>query len=562
VRLPGGGSPWVLGAAVFVGLVLRLWGLDFGLPNTAARPDESVLVHRALAIAAGQLNPHFFNYPSFHLYLLSFVFGLYYVLAYLAGVIDGTQTFLLRFLLDPSDIYLAGRALTALMGTATVVCCWRLGRALGGVPTATAAAVLSAPVFLHVRDSHFLTVDVPATFWTTASLVCLVVYGQHGGRRRLILGAVLIGMAMSTKYNAALFLPAMILAVWRSPDGDRCRRTALALGLAATGFLCGSPFIALDPFGFWRDFLFEWQHFGRGHTGQQLGNGWFYHLTFTLRHGLGLPLLLTSLASLGLLAWRRRPGDLVLLTAVTAYFAVAGGGESLFVRYAMPLVPLLCVAAAAGLAHAADQRMAIVIPASLIVVAPSAMVAIDHDRLLAREDTREQARRWIEAEVASGSRIALTGSDYGYPRLRPTREWLQKRWQEVRRAGEQGRRLRLALDLPGYPPAPVFDLVELKGASKPEFTSIWPSESVQALRSSGVDWLVVQSHPLDYAARPTALAGELAHLSPVAEFSPGPPEALAQAAFDRLDAYFVPFAGHDGVLYPGPHLSVYQLGSP
>ncbi len=558
MRFPGGAG-WVLGGALLLGLVLRLWGLDFGLPHTATRPDESFLVHRALTIAGGQWNPHFFNYPTLHLYLLAAVYGFYYLICLLLGTTVGTQDFLLQFLLDPSDLYLLGRSVTALMGTATLFCCWHLGRTLGGSAAAAAAAILLASTFLHVRDSHFLTVDVPAAFWVTASLAALVEYACHGGRRSLILGAILAGLAISTKYNAALFLPAMLVAIWTSPGGDRRRDLTLAFGLTAAAFFCGSPFIALDPGAFWRDFLFEWQHFGRGHTQQELGIGWFYHLSFTLRHGLGLPLMIGAIAALVWLAIRRLPGDLVLLTAVFGYFTVAGAGESLFVRYAIPLVPLLCVATGVALARLTEGRLVIVVTASLMMTVPTAIAAVAHDRLLAREDTRELARQWIERQIPSGARIALTGSSYGHPLLHPTRSWVQQRWEDVRRLGEPGRRLKFALDLPGYTLAPAYDLVELQVQPKPGMRSVRDISSVEALRTQGVDWLVTQSHPLPYAAMSPSLAGDLATLQPIVEFSPAAAHVLEMASFDPLDAYFLPYSGHGGFLRAGPVLRIYRI---
>ncbi|MDB4698654.1 hypothetical protein OAF45_00760, partial [Candidatus Latescibacteria bacterium] len=75
----GGRAAWLLAAILLVGLALRVWGLAFGLPNISCRPDESTLVHRALAIGAGDPNPHFFNYPSLHFYLLAAVYGAYYI---------------------------------------------------------------------------------------------------------------------------------------------------------------------------------------------------------------------------------------------------------------------------------------------------------------------------------------------------------------------------------------------------------------------------------------------------------------------------------------------------
>ena len=53
---------------------VRFYGIDFGLPHTECRPDESTLVFEALSFFSGDLNPHFFNYPTLYMYVL---FGLY-----------------------------------------------------------------------------------------------------------------------------------------------------------------------------------------------------------------------------------------------------------------------------------------------------------------------------------------------------------------------------------------------------------------------------------------------------------------------------------------------------
>ena len=55
---------------------LRFWGLDFGMPFIAARPDEGQVVGTAAGlVSAGTLNPHFFAYPSLFLYALGAVYA-------------------------------------------------------------------------------------------------------------------------------------------------------------------------------------------------------------------------------------------------------------------------------------------------------------------------------------------------------------------------------------------------------------------------------------------------------------------------------------------------------
>ena len=160
-------AAWLLAAILLLGLGLRLWGLSFGLPNTLCRPDESTLVHRALAIGAGDPNPHFFNYPSLHFYLLTGLYGAYYI----AGNFAGAAAFENQFLTDPAPFYLLGRVTGALLGVASVWLLYGIGCRLGGRAAGMASALFLACSFLHVRDSHFLTVDVPATFWLLASLL-------------------------------------------------------------------------------------------------------------------------------------------------------------------------------------------------------------------------------------------------------------------------------------------------------------------------------------------------------------------------------------------------------
>ena len=85
------------------------------------------------------------------------------------------------------------------------------------------------------------------------------------------------------------------------------------------------------------------------------------------------------------------------------------------------------------------------------------------------------------------------------------------------------------------------------------------TQSLADLQTSGVGWLVTQSPPLAYSAMSLGLARDLVSMTPVAEFSPAPPNVLGKAAFDPLDAYFLPYAGHQGMWRPGPHLRVYRI---
>ena len=304
----GGGRPgiWLL-AILTVGFGLRLWGISFGLPNVNCRPDESVLVHKALAIASGDLNPHFFNYPSFQFYLLALLYGLYFAAGWALGAFAGVEQFEIGFFTDPSAFYLLGRASSALIGGCSVAIVYLLGRGMGGTRAGLLSAAFLATAFLHVRDSHFLTADVPATFHLLVAYAFTWRYIDRARPTSMLLAAVFFGFAVSTKYNVALIIPSGLLAVWlvaRSPGVASSgrppfrpwRHAVCAVAVMVVSFAATSPYVLLDFPTFLRDFQYEQAHFSRGH-GLDLGAGWVYHLRVTLLYGLGWPLAAVSAAA-------------------------------------------------------------------------------------------------------------------------------------------------------------------------------------------------------------------------------------------------------------------------
>lgn len=547
---PGWHGP-VLGLVVVGGAALRFWGIDFGLPHTQCRPDESTLVHKALAIGAGDPNPHFFNYPSFHFYVLAGLYGLYWLAGWVGGAWDGAAAFAAHFFFDPSPFYLIGRCLSAALSSLSLLLVYRLGCGLGGRRAGLLAAFFLAVSFLHGREAHFLTVDTPATFYALAALVCAGRYIECGRRSDWLVAVVLFGLAASTKYNAVLLAAGLVPAAWSRERP--WQRLAEAAALMPAAFVCASPFIVLDFPAFWRDLSFERGHFAGGH-GVDLGRGWGYHLYFTLWHGMGWPLLLASLGGC-VWVWRRRsPYGAMLLVAVLAYYGVAGSGKTVFMRYMLPVVPLLCLLAAGATAWAGRRWKVIwLVLLALALAGPSLMRGVRHGDLLAQPDTRLLAAAWIEENVPSGATVALSGSEYGHPRLHPSPEWLRQRLADVQRVGLGGRRLQRMLALPAYPPQPYYNLITLKPRGEVALASVWPDASVEELQARGVGWLVVQSHPL---IPPGPLDTQWGALEPLVHFSGG---ATAEAAFDRQDAYYVPVAGLAGVERPGPDLRVYRL---
>ena len=561
-----------------VGFLLRIWGIDFGLPHEYCRPDETTLMYKALAIGSGDLNPHFFNYPSFQFYVVALAIGLTYLTGLGLGYFGDLADFQSLIFADPTLLYVVGRLVTAILGTCTIAFVYLVASRMESRRAGLVSAVFIAVAFLHVRDSHFLTVDVPATFWVLAAYSLACKYIERESLATGVLAGVCIGLAASTKYNATLFVPALMLTLLVAGRGQiradsrlerigamlvaRWRHLAVTGAAIAASFVIGSPFVLLEPDTFIEDLSFERTTFAAG-RGLDLGFGWIYHLHVSLWNGLGWPLLLAGLAGCGLLACRRRPADLLVVSGIVIYYAVAGSGKSVFVRYMIPLVPLLCIAAAVALVRATRHlRGRWWLPlATCLLAAPALSSSLQFDRLLAREDTRLMAAAWIEANVPSGTRIALVGSEYGYPRLGHTRSWKEARLADIQRVGERGRRLETELRLDDPPRGPVYETVELRAGNPQSLRSVWAGYSVKALVDSGVSWVVTQDHPLPSSSLPPGFGDDLQRLAgPVQTFDPFLPGETVPG-YDLIDAFYVPLTEFSAVERPGPILRIFHLDS-
>jgi hypothetical protein len=311
------------------------------------------------------------------------------------------------------------------------------------------------------------------------------------------------------------------------------RRAWLFVAPFATAFLLGTPYAVLDPAAFVEGLRRVGSHLQEGH-GVDVGQGWTYHLAVSLRYGLGWPVLGAALAGVALIARRSARTALLLCSFPLAYYAAAGSGRTVFVRYIIPMLPFLCITAAVAvvttvgrLAAAArlprqHEHLLTVVAAGLFIL-PSATSLVQLDYLLGRTDNRLVATRWVRSRIPQGASLYQSGESYG----------------------------RLELEVPPEPPR--FDVWQFD-AGLGRFTRN------RKVLNATPDWIVIQRSPLAlYSQVPPAVLTLVSsnHYLRIRSF-----EAMDLAAvgrvFDVQDAFFLPLAGFGGVTRPGPNFDVYQ----
>jgi Dolichyl-phosphate-mannose-protein mannosyltransferase len=496
------GSPptlrWIrrLSGILLVAAALRLWGVDFALDVERARPDEEFVVGKAVEmLRSGDLDPHFFHYPSL----------LMYADAALLGMVEPVVS-------KSFDPRLLGRLLSVVLGVGTVAVVGALGARLFSPRAGLAAAAFLAAAYQHVRESHFATTDVAFVFFVSLSIWFLVDGRGKQSRIWLRLAAVSAGLAMSAKYPGVLALVPLTVVVatlegasWR----ERAWELAFALCLALAVFAATSPYFFLDPEGA-RTSLAQLFRETWGGGALTAWNPW-YPITFSLGYGIGIPLL--GLGVMGLAANARSARGTLLIAWSVPFLAAAMMTPTAFARYALPVVPPLVVAAAGFLDGLPVRRwlwLALLAAGAL----PNLWSSVAFDRLLSRSDTRSLARKWIEAHVTPGTRIQIC-SGYGAPSLPPEFpvRWVGSRLGAVRDAERDG-----------------FDiLVTHEHPALERFSRV--DESLSRRLESAV--LLRRFDPF--------VAGRFI------------------GVYDAVDAFYLPYAHFEGVERPGPVVSVWML---
>jgi YYY domain-containing protein len=412
---------WPLLALFLFAAVVRLVGLRWDQGHFF-HPDE-----RAIAMAVErisfvplQLNPHFFAYGSFPLYVTRVVTTMLgRVRPWFAGY-DG--------------IMLTGRALSAFWGAATVVLLALLGARLYGRRTGMLAGALLAATVFHVQNSHFAISDVPLTFLVLLSLFFLTEVVESGMLSRYLLAGLTIGLAIATKFSALPILLPLAVAVairWRLEKKARPLLYGLAAGGAVVAFfVLGEPYAILDFRAYIHDIL-EQSRMVRNagivpYTNQYIGvPKYFYELQQMILWGmaplLGLAAVWGTILCVARAFRKVNAAELILLSWVLPFFAINGSFDVKFMRYLLPIYPLLILFGAVWLEGWAERaRIGRAVRATVLL--GTAVALVSFLAIYTRRHPVLRASEWFYANVPAGARVATQHWDEGFPFPLPDRD--------------------------------------------------------------------------------------------------------------------------------------------
>lgn len=416
-------TPIGAGAALVLILVAaaaaRLWYLTAGVPH-AVGIDEPQVIDRAIRILrTGDWDTHIFDYPT----LVIYFHALIAIVRFLWGALQGEWSSLDGFRIDA--IYTAGRFAAASIGVATVWLTYKLAAELSTRGVALLAAALLAVRSMHVRESHFILTDVPMTALTTLSVWLAVRAARLGTVRAYLLAGGACGLAAAAKYNGGIAIVAVATAwlIAERTKPDRALKGATIVAAATLGFLSGAPYTVLDMPAFLDGFAAQFSRFAEPLHGPDAA--WRLYLKH-LSPASAPATVPLALAGIAVALWRAPARWLPAVAFTFTYLYVLSSHSHVFGRYALPLIPLLCIFIALAaieigsllqrwrpLARPAFRPLPAALIAALLLWPTAAETIAWLDRHK-RADTRTIAADWLKNNTPTGTRVAVENSGPTY----------------------------------------------------------------------------------------------------------------------------------------------------
>jgi hypothetical protein len=365
-----------LSTIVIVGWGLRLTGLDWD-QGYGLHPDERYITWVAANLHLPDrwndlLNPH---RTSVNPYMWPpnendkpgldrarpFSYG--HLPLYLMAVTSGGSS-------DEADLGLVGRVLSALFDTALILLVFALGRETYDARTGLLAASFVAFTVMNIQLAHFGTFDTILAFFTVATLLFASRFARARRKQNALMAGLWLGFALGSKFSAVLLLfplaMAFALASQLRDQRDSWREWRLFLltiVVAFFTFALTNPFSLIQPHEFLANLRTQ-SAMLQGDPNfpftQQYRDTlpYLYHIGQQVRWGMGPPLGLAAFGGLAfalLNAWRspQRPDLWIPLVWVLVYFGFVGSLQVKFMRYMLPVTPVLAVFGAAMLVKTA-----------------------------------------------------------------------------------------------------------------------------------------------------------------------------------------------------------------
>ena len=407
---------------IFTGLLLRIIGTWFSLPFSIVHPDEPMVGNVISKILRGNLNPKWFIYPNFYMYIVAgAIFVFLFILLFLKFGISPLQ-YLKGFdpYLKKLIIFKVGRPISALFGVFLIPLTYKTAKLLFEEKIAIISALMVAVNYSLVLHSHYLTTDAILFFFVFLTFFFSIKYYQKINLKYLILASISSGLATGAKYTGIVSISIIFCALFlRLLENKYSVKKfiifcLIVLIIACTFFIFTNPFSTIDFRTFKKHFLtisaVHAVKFDRNiiQRWQEIGFIQGKNICATM----GLPAFLFSILGILLLIRRvlktHKFEYILLIFFPVLYFIILINTNNIDERYISLIIPFLSITSSffivkftQNLKKLKHISLSILI---LISIFFPLIKSIELDKYLLKEDTKILATKWINKNISTSLR--------------------------------------------------------------------------------------------------------------------------------------------------------------
>lgn len=454
---------------LFLAFLLRLWGIDYGLPYFFVG-DEQPLVAGALKMAQLKtLLPvlhsdefRFLYYPPLMPYIYLILLAPFLLIKYLLGSWASFIAFQNFLILNPGFIWLIARIFNVFIGLATVYLIYLTGRRIFNRSVGLLSALFLSLSFFHLQLSHFARHWAPAVFFAYLVILFAFYIYQAPQKKYYFWAGLTAGLAFGVSYITVIALAVVLMVHYLSKRSWKEKIKDKNLWLTLIIFtVLASIFVVSHPQEFFRIL------FGEDSTLTHSKSliGWLLSFVyyFKILVFFELAILIFALSGWLILWFKSRKIWLVFSLWPVLYITLLYLFFHHESRYLIFIIPWLTLLAAYGfyyffnkLSAAINSRTVAVVILLLFFLYPL-FIAVRYDYLLSQKDTRLLAKEWIEKNIPAESKII---TDWSEIKLTASKKSLLKQKEIDENSLRTDDRVLLLLDDKQYP-QPVFDVLRL-----------------------------------------------------------------------------------------------------
>lgn len=407
----------VLAGIIAVGAFLRFYNLNWD-QGFYFHPDE-----RNIATAVSKihffdnLNPEFFAYGGFSIYLYRF-FGEIIIL-----LTNDPQ-----WVSSWGKINLIGRYFSAFVSTITLIPLYFLAKKIFNKEVAQISVVIFAFTVTSIQAAHFAVTESLLVFFVTLlALLSQQILQKSNFNIYLLTGAIL-GLSTATKTTSLSFATLPLFAWFSTVTFDFKNIFSKFIFLVIFLFAAFFTFTIFSPYTFlsWDKFL-ESMQYETGVIKGTLPVPYTMQFTNTTPFVYQIKNFFWQMGPIATFSWlgililtfktlkEKSTSYLFFLSFPFLYFLYIGSLYTKFIRYMVPLVPFLAITCAFSLYYIKTKSKFVGQFLIIIFVTLTILWALSFSSIYNKEQTRISASRWIYANIPAGSYIIGEHWDDGLP---------------------------------------------------------------------------------------------------------------------------------------------------